>query len=122
MKTLKYALVFILFLCWLLLAHVNPAQSAEIYTLETILIGVSENGDDGHNPELTILLLEDGREVDIGVAEDCRFFDLSKNEQTTLDVFVERFAKKSHRLEIDFVEHKDDYLIIECRGRVMYIN
>ena len=86
MKPLKYALVFILLCCFLTSAE---AAAAEIYTLDAIFIGVNEGV--GSGPELTVKLLEDGREVDIEVAENCLFIETTwlDGEQTAEITFAE---------------------------------
>jgi len=89
MKSLKYAF-FILFLCCFLTAAM---AAAEVYTLEAKFIGVNE----GSVPELTIELLEDAREVDIEIAENCRFFATTwssgqRTAQITFDEFAKRFG------------------------------
>ena len=112
MKPLKYA-CFFLFLCCSLAMMEIPSHAAEVYTLDVVFLGVNENED---GVEMTVQLLSDGREVEIGVAEDCRFLDLTRNEETSFAVFIERYMAR--RIEIDFVSYEDDYLIVECRGFV----
>ena len=123
MKPLKYAFVF-LFLCRFLTA--SGAAATEIYTLQAILVGVSADG------ELTVRLVIEGEtddeEVNVAVAENCRFIETKwdlgiHTALITFADFIERFTDQL--IEFDFVEDEEnDFvdLIIECRNMLILEN
>ena len=113
-KYAKYALVFLLlFLCCFPAA--SPALGAQVYTLKATLVHAEGDG------SAIVIQLHDGsrREVSVPVAKNCRFLDLTERKEKTFDAFTQRYMTQT--IEVDFIEQGNDYLIVECRGRVIVI-
>ena len=117
MKPLKYALVllFLCFSCCFLTA--TEAAEEETYTLNAILVDAYE-GDDISASRIVVELFQDNSEVDLFIAEKCRFIASPlmtglQTEQITFVEFAERFM--GHPIDFDYVIYQDYYFVTECR-------
>jgi hypothetical protein len=117
MKPLKYAFAVLLCLCFLTAAAAWE-QAEYVYTLTAVFTGGFSSGGENDPLFMTIQLPQDGRVVDLWIAENARFFadpiaSGLQSEQITFAQFSERFV--GHPIDIDFVVCEDKYFVVECR-------